>query len=248
MRCGHRRLAVGEDLVPEPPIRRVGDADHAAREQEVGGPSDADEAGEDPAEAVLGGQPELRCGGGELGRRRGESEVAEQREGQRHTGHRTVDGSDDRCAEPHHPCEVVVVLGAHALAGSRRFRGQSGVVVAAIGVPCEGVAVAADRERRGSAGDHDDAYLFVALELVHDVAELGVHPTRPRVVAVGAMEPHRRDVTVRVVSNRLQLHRVVQPPPQPSRRNASPHKACRAGSASSGRQINKSGNQGSRWL
>ena len=129
------------------------------------------------------------------------------------------------------PGEVVVQLGPDAVARLRRLGGQAGVVAAPLGVAGEGLAVAADAERRRAAGDDDRPDVDVGLELGEDPPVLGVHPPRPRVVAVRPVQPDRRHPVGDLEAGGLQLH-----------------SACSTGSASSGRQTSRSGSHGSGLL
>ena len=137
----------------------------------------------------------------------GEPQVAEQRQRQPDAGGGAVDGGDDGRAVAVVPREVVVELGLHAVARVGPIDREPGVVRPALGVGGEGIAVAADAERRRRAGDHDRPHVAVGLELGQDPAVLGVHPAGPRVVPVRAVQPHRGDVAVDLEPGRLQLHR-----------------------------------------
>ena len=74
---------------------------HPPRQQQVGGVGDADEAGQHPAHAVLGREPELGRRRRELGAGGGEAEVAEAGQRQADAGAGPVHRGDHREAQPH---------------------------------------------------------------------------------------------------------------------------------------------------
>ncbi len=231
---GERGVAVGLDAVPQSPFRCFSHGDDPAREQQVGGPSDADEAGQGPAHAVLGRQPEFRGGGGELGACRAEAKIAEQHQRQADAGARPVDRSNDRQSIAELPGEVGVETIAAARASD--IGRQAGVVAALGRVTSQRLGVAAHTERRRSAGNDDCAQVGSVLEIGHHRPVFGVHPAGPRIVPVRAIEPHGGD-------------RAVHGPPD--RREvgvAHPQIAFSTPSANSGRQTKKSGSHGSTWL
>ena len=121
-----RRLTIGSDTVPQTPVGGLGAGDHTAGEQEIVGPSDADEARQDPAHRELGGEPELRCGRGDFRPGGDEAQVAVERKRQADTGARPVDRGDDRQAVAELPDHVGVE--PVAAAGLSRIRWQSAVV------------------------------------------------------------------------------------------------------------------------
>ena len=119
------------------------------------GPGHADEAGKDPAQAILGGQAEASCGRGHscLGAR--EPQIAEQAEGESDAGARTVDGRDDGKAHTEVERELVVELRPHAVAGCGGRRSQACIVTPALGMAGQRLTVTADAERGWRAGDDD---------------------------------------------------------------------------------------------
>ena len=68
---------------------------------------------------MLAGQTEPGEAGGELGASSGEADVAEAHQHETHAGRRSVDGGDDRFAEPEREGVVVLEVGSDARAGSR---------------------------------------------------------------------------------------------------------------------------------
>jgi hypothetical protein len=101
----------------------------------------------------------------------------------------------------------VIQLGVHAVAGLGHHVGRARVVAAAVGVPGERPGVAAHAERPARARDDGAPHAGVRLELREHPPVLGVHAPRPRVVAVGPVQPHRRHAVVgQLVAHGPQVH------------------------------------------
>ena len=97
---------------------------------------------------------------------------------------------------------------AGSLGNLGRLGWKARIVGTVLGVPGQGVAVAADAECGRRPGDHDGAHRRCRLEHRHRLTELGVHVPRPGIVTVGAVEEHRRRVSVVFDADRLQVERL----------------------------------------
>ena len=211
-----------------------------ARQQQVGGAGEADEAGEHPRQAVLGGQPEAAVDGGELGAGGGEAEVGVAGEHEADAGGGAVDRGDDREAQAVVEGEGVVELRPHAVAGLGQRLADAGVVRALLDVAVEGGAVGAGAEARGPCPVTTSTRTSASASAAATrLPVLGVHPPGPRVEPVGPGEGDRGDA----VGDRV-LDRSCSSVTSSRRRQRGPSTS----SASSGRQISRSGSHGSGWL
>src|SRR3954471_19775884 len=94
-----RQLGVGDDLVDHPPLQRDGGADVAAREEQVARPRHPDDVDEAPQAGVRVDEAQLRRRHAELGRLRGEAQVAGERELETAADGVAVEGGDGGIGE-----------------------------------------------------------------------------------------------------------------------------------------------------
>ena len=146
--------------------------------------------GQQPAQAVLGGQAAAGEGGGELGAGGGEADVAGARLDHADAGGGSVDGADHRLRDP----------------GGERHR-VAGTVGLALGRELgEHLHVEAGAEGLAGAGDDDDAHLGIGRggEQPLEVAVLEV--VGPGVVPLGPVEGEEQDTRVELLEE-LVVHR-----------------------------------------
>ena len=195
----------GSTPVDQPePLGLFGQHDPAGQE-DVRGPGDADEAGQEPRQAVLGREAEAPVRRGQLGTRRGEAQVAVAGQDQAHPGCRPVDGGDDRLGDAELGGEVGVELRADAVARHRHVLAEPVVVGAALDVAFERPRVRSGAEAPPRTRDHDDADPGVGGRPVEQGSVLGVHPSGPRVQAIGPVQGDGGDAGAHRVAGDLEL-------------------------------------------
>ena len=207
---GGEDVGTSDAAVGEPHVGGFTSEDWAAGEEKVSGSAESDEAGEEPGEAVFGGEVERAVGGGELGIFCDDADVAPAGDDEADTGGGAVDGGDGDGFESEKVGEVGVERGVDAIAGVGDVIGGSGVVAAAVDVSFEGLAVSAGTERLavGIAGDDDDANRGVIFRGLKKVTQLRVHPASPRVVAMGARQSDGPDAIDEIPAGCFEFHLV----------------------------------------
>ena len=188
--------------------------DRPAGDQQVHRALGADQARQQPRQAVLARQPAAGERRGELRAARGEPHVAHQRLNQAEPGAGAVDRRDQRLAER---------------VGEGR-RGAAGEVQGAAGDSVESLAVHAGAERAAGARQHHRPDPVVAAGLVEQLVEAALEDGVPGVVPVRAVERERGHAVAGDVKQHgtvLVVNRVGHRTPFPACRVASlPVRAC----------------------
>ena len=196
-----------EDGVDQPhPLAFAGQY-NTAGEQHVVGAGDADQARQQPREPVFGGQAQLPVRGRELRIRDRKTNVRVARQDQSNARGRPVDRRDHRLFQAEVVGEVLIELGAHAIAGHRQLgRVRAGVVAALGDVAFERRRIRARTERAAGPRHDDCPHIRVVLGVLQAPAVFGVHPARPGIQAVRAVQGDCGHSQVGGVPNGFQLH------------------------------------------
>ena len=138
-----------------------------AREQQVGGVGQADDARQHPGKAELGGKIKAPVGGGEFGPLGGEPQVGEGREHQADAGRRSVEGGDHRLVQAEVVGEAGVEARIDAVAGFLDILAHAGIVAPLFRVALESreVGPGAERAALRVAGHDDDAHARIDVRL-----------------------------------------------------------------------------------
>ena len=169
-------------------------------------PGAADEARQEPGEAVFGGEAEFAVGSGELRARGGESDIGVAGDDKPDTGGGAVDGRDDGLGEAEVEREVLVELGADSESGPGNIDGDAGIVATFFDVTFERLGVGAGTEAAAGPCKYHDADPGILFRLLEAPAVLSVHAAGPRVQAVRAVQRDGRDAVGDLEGGGLEFH------------------------------------------
>lgn len=203
---GGHELRGGEDPVDEAETVGLLREEDAAGEEDFHGGGEADEAREEPGEAVFRGQGEAAVRGGEFGAGSSEADVAVAGEDEADTCGRAVDGGDGGLGEAEVIGEVVVEVGCETETWTGNVLGGAWVVAALFEVAFERAGISPGTEAAAGAGDDDDAHGRVGIGLLKAPTVLRVHAAGPGVEALGAVEGDDGDAAVDGEGGDFELH------------------------------------------
>lgn len=162
--------------------------------------------GQDPGQAVLGGQAQAGRRGGQLGPGGREAQVAVAGQDQPDAGRRSVDRRDRRRGHAVVEGEGVVELAPHPVAGGGQLLPHAIVVAAGRHVALQRPEVGPRAEAPTGSGHHHHPDRRVGFGLRQAPAVLGVHPAGPGVEPLGAIQSDRRDTVGDLVADYVELH------------------------------------------
>ena len=170
-------------------------------------------------------QAALHEGLRELGRRRGDADVAAQRQVHPGAGGRAVDGGDDRLRRIPHGQQRQVAIRRDLLAQRPLAPTFLGLV--------HGLDVAAGAEALARAGDDDHAHVRIVAALEDGVVQIVTQSVAERVQALGAIQREGGDAVLELEEQALVSHVVTLSPRRAARECSSrrvgaggPGRAC----------------------
>jgi hypothetical protein len=196
-------------LVQEAHLERLFGREDAAGQQKVIGVGQADDARQQPGEAVFGREVEAAMRGGELCAGLGEAQIRERRQHKPDAGRGPVHRGDDRFSDAEVVGEGRVEARIDPEPGLGDVLADARIVAALFGVTLERAQIGAGAERVALriAGHDDHPHLWVVVSLVEQPTVFGVHPAGPGVPPLGPGEGDRRDALADVVAGRLEVQR-----------------------------------------